>query len=107
MESARKHIDSARTLITPLVTAYYKKHQQMPDLEQLLGFDPAGDALRKEFETIVGLCSSTWGMFGYGQRATPTPENLKKLDDNFAAFNTFLSTRCADPPSFPGAQVGA
>jgi hypothetical protein len=98
--TARKRIDNARTLITPLVTAYFKKHQQMPDLDQLLSFDPTGNALRKEFETIVGSCSSMWGMFGYGQRTKPTPENLKKLDDAFAAFSTFLHDRCVDPLNF-------
>jgi hypothetical protein len=98
--TARRRIDNARTLITPLVTAYFKKHQQMPDLDQLLSFDPTGNALRKEFETIVGRCSSTWGMFGYGQKNRPTPENLKKLDDDFASFSTFLNDRCADPLNF-------
>ena len=97
----REHRDR-RTLLTPLLQAFLKvSGGALPKGTELYDFDPAPGTPRKRFEEIALACAERWGRFGFHSgHMKPTPENLKTLDDAFAAFGKYLKEVASDPLVF-------
>lgn len=102
-EKARKRLADTRTLITPLVKAFINKNKDLPkSVNELLDFNPGADAgLRQQFDAIAAACATVWARFNFHtEHLKPSPENLQKLDDDFANFSRFLKDKATDPLVF-------
>jgi hypothetical protein len=96
-----REIKAGAVLISPLVAAYVREKEKVPDIQALFDYNPADDTSPETFNRVALECSLAWDKFSLRSlKASQLESGMKRLDKAFEAFRAYLKEKCSEPLVF-------
>ncbi len=99
----RREIRDGSILISPLIAAYTRKEQKVPNnMQALLDFHPTDVTFhakfRQSFDQVAQECNLAWKKFHMhsSMKASQLESSMKRLDNAFESFRKYLKEKCSD-----------